>query len=160
MKICGEDSCLEKCAKRIGLSNRGCYLLITGAAVMTFAILLIVITVTSSQTGIVRRFTLFYRRIPPPLINDNPDSGRNQCSTSGSKIGSKTRITAKFWYVSDFRGDPIVTADSYVAAMNEALSNSDVPILYEKFKSCPRRMTRWRCTSTSTQGLSTPWATT
>ena len=68
MKIRGEDSCLEKCAKRIGLSNRGCYLLITGAAVMTFAILLIVITVTSSQTGIVRRFALFYSRIPPPSL--------------------------------------------------------------------------------------------
>ena len=42
-------------------------------------------------------------------------------------------ITAKFWHISDFLGDPTAHAASYVAAMNEALDNSRIPIVYKRW---------------------------
>jgi len=44
-------------------------------------------------------------------------------------------VTAKFWYVSDFKSNATDHADSYVTAMNNALENSQIPILYKRWGS-------------------------
>jgi len=63
-----------------------------------------------------------------------------ESSTSGQSGDDRhvVRVTAKFWYVSDFVGGQEVaeaTADNYVEAMNEALNNSRIHIAYSRWGS-------------------------
>jgi len=44
-------------------------------------------------------------------------------------------VTAKFWYVSDFKSNATEHADSYVKTMNTVLENSRIPILYKRWGS-------------------------
>ena len=52
--------------------------------------------------------------------------------------GNEVTVTAKFWFVNDFDGGQAnaeAVVDMFVATTNEALSNSKVPITYQKWGS-------------------------
>merc|ERR550519_2297875 len=44
-------------------------------------------------------------------------------------------VTAKFWYVSEFKSNATEHADTYVTGMNKAFENSRIPILYKRWGS-------------------------